>query len=86
MMKDMHRRLIEVTHDCRPDMHESDEQGITAILTGFQLDNAMGDNPHRNLGEMTIGIKREDRPHDIEWFNIASLIALARIAKFPGDQ
>lgn len=70
-------RLLEVTHNCRPDMHEPDEQGITAVVTGFQLDNAMGESPYDNYGEFTVGLKRGEA--DREWFNLATLIALARV-------
>jgi hypothetical protein len=71
-------RLLEVTHDCRPDMHEPDEQGVSAVVTGLDLDNAMGDSPYTNFQELTVGIEREDTDR-MEWFNLASLIALARI-------
>ena len=74
-------RLLKITDGCRPDMHEPDEQGITAIATGWQLDNAMGDEPRDNFGELTVGIAKNKNlfENDPEWFNLASLIALARI-------
>lgn len=77
-MTEFGNRLLEVTHDCRPDMHEPDEQGVSAIVTGLNLDNAMGDDPYHNVQELTVGILRDDTGR-MEWFNLASLIALARI-------
>ena len=79
-MEKMLYRLLVVTRNCRTDMHEPDEQGISAIVTGYELDNAMGDRPNINCGEFTVGIKDEDE-NEIEWFNLATLIALARKAK-----
>lgn len=73
-------RLLAKLHNCRIDMHEPDEQEITAIVTGTHLDNAMGDNPNNNCCEFTVGIGNMDG-NDREWFNLASLIALARLAK-----
>ena len=72
-------RLRAVTAGCRDDMHEPDEQGIDARVTGYRLDNAMGDDPHSNIGEYTVGIVNTvtDRT---EWFNLATLIAMARRA------
>ena len=49
-------RLIKATSGCRNDMHEPDEQNVTAKFAGYSFDNAMGDHPIRNCGEMTIGI------------------------------
>lgn len=75
--------LLEITNDCRATMHEPDEQDISAVVLGYKLDNAFGDVPWNNQGEMTIGITAEHSPEDgepaTEWFNLASLIALARI-------
>ena len=75
-------RLLKITDGCRPDMHEPDEQGITAIATGWQLDNAFSSsNPRNNCGEMAVGIAKNTNlfENDPEWFNLATLIALARI-------
>jgi galactitol-specific phosphotransferase system IIB component len=82
-MKEMLKRLLEVTEKCRSDMHEPDEQGISVIVTGTHLDNAMGDDPRNNCCEFTVGIKKEvsDGFEITEWFNLATLIALARKAK-----
>lgn len=52
------RRLNAMTDGCRDDMHEPDEQGVDAVVSGYIFDNAMGDDPIENTGELTIGIKR----------------------------
>ena len=70
-------RLLEITKDCRDDMHEPDEQDLTCMVSGFHLDNAVGDNPTSNFGEFTVGIGKGDGTK--QWFNLATLIALARI-------
>lgn len=49
------------------------------VVTGYHLDNAMGNEPYNNCGEFLVGIKREGWNREIEWFNLATLIALARI-------
>jgi hypothetical protein len=61
-------------------MHEPDEQGVSAVVTGYHLDNAMGNDPCNNCGEFTVGISR-DGGDSYEWFNLADLIALARRAE-----
>jgi len=74
------KRLREVLKECRRDMHEPDNQGIDAVVSGYHLDNAFGDNPLNNAGELTVGIKTETDPGVflIEWFNLADIIAFAR--------
>ena len=59
-MKDTLERLLKVTKDCREDMHEPDEQEVGAIVTGWRLDNAMGDDPYKNCCEFTVGITKYD--------------------------
>lgn len=61
-------------------MHEPDEQDIYAVVTGTHLDNAMGDNPCDNCCEFTVGLGDQDG-NNREWFNLADLIALARLAQ-----
>ncbi len=80
MLNGMHQRLVKVTANCRGDMHEPDNQGIGAVVSGYCLDNAMGDSPIHNCGELTVGITttNEDGYIHYEWFNLATLIALAR--------
>ena len=74
-------RLQEITDGCREDLHEPDEQGISATVVGDHLDNAMGDAafPH-NCGEFVVTLRRGDRE---ERFNLATLIALARMVPDP---
>lgn len=77
MFGDFSTRLLFITNGCREDMHEPDEQGVSVMFTGLSFDNAMGDDPYNNCQEMTIGITNING--ETEWFNLASLIALARI-------
>ena len=72
-------RLLSVTSECREDMREPDEQGIEAVISGYHLDNAMGNHPAGNAGVYTVGIRVDGGEY--EWFNLATLIALARKAK-----
>lgn len=86
LMEDFLGRLTEVTKGCRPDMHEPDEQGVDAIVIGNQFDNASGDKPYFPMrsgtvypySEITVCIFREDTIQ-YEWFNLATLIAVARL-------
>jgi hypothetical protein len=72
-------RLSDYTKGARIDFHEPDEQGFSAVVHGDHLDNAMGDDPKTNCGEMTIELRREtDAGFRVEFFNLATLIALAR--------
>ena len=75
--------LLSITEGCRPDMHEPDEQGLSARVVGTILDNAFGDHifedlPGRDYQEIVIVLERDGR---VEKFNLASLIALARKAQ-----
>lgn len=79
-LQDTLKRLQDKTSDCRDDMHEPDNQGLYAIVTGTHLDNAMGENPNNNCCEYTVGIG-DEHGNDRDWFNLANLIALARKAK-----
>lgn len=79
-LEDFGKRLLSITRDCRDDMHEPDEQGISASVVGTELDNAMGDSGHAE--EMIVLLKREvvtNWWHKKERFNLATLIAFARI-------
>jgi hypothetical protein len=78
----MTERLLGITSGCRDDMHEPDEQGVSAHIVGYSLDNAMGDYVDQRAvaggyQEYVIVIKRSGRTPEL--FNLASLIALARI-------
>lgn len=82
--------LQKVTRDCRDTMHEPDEQELTVIVRGHKFDNAMGADPDKNRGEITIGFVNDEVPgylqeEKAEWFNLANIIALARLAKVEYD-
>ena len=88
--RDRLARLLEITKDCRDDMHEPDEQGISAIVLGNHLDNAMGDYPEimkRTWAEdgpsphMEYVVCLQNEINEQVWINLATLIALARMAK-----
>jgi len=73
-------RLKEFTLGCRDDMHEPDNQNINAVVSGYHLDNAKGSSPVNNCGEFTVGLTK-DKGNSYEWFNLATIIALARRAR-----
>ncbi len=79
-MQEMLQRLKMTTKKCRADMHEPDKQDLNFFIGGDHLDNAMGDNPKYNNGEHYLGIEDMEDGH-VEYFNLATLIALARKAK-----
>ena len=68
--------LLGVRHD----WHEPDCQGVTAVITGTHLDNAMGENqdslPAINQ-EFVVHLKSEGSV--IHKINLATLLALATI-------
>ncbi len=87
------KRLKHVTSACRLDMHEPDEQNVKCSVIGDHLDNASGerisvDALERRYQEFVVCLERfvEDESdsknnHFVkERFNLASLIALARLA------
>lgn len=83
------RRLLELTADCRDSMHEPDEQGFKRVrLVGDHLDNAFGttiteDAIMKCYQEYVLIIEQGGEPNGSgakhEPFNLATLIALARI-------
>jgi hypothetical protein len=80
-MDNFTERLLSITAGCRDDMHEPDEQGVKASVTGYSLDNAMGDHiseeaVKKGYQELVVIISRDGK---YEPFNLASLIALARV-------
>jgi len=78
-IKEDYERLVECTKNCRNDMHSPYNQGISAVVTGINLDNSFGgSDPTKTQLEMMVGIKNEYNSH-IEWFNLANLIAMARM-------
>lgn len=75
-------KLLQITSGCRDDMHEPDEQGVTAHVVGYTLDNAMGDDLHikaieEGWQEIVVLITKDQ--NTTVTLNLASLIALARI-------
>lgn len=85
MKKDL-KELLEFTEGCREDMHEPDEQDLSAMVIGDHLDNAFGNQlglmykPECDLvsQEFVVVLKRNSK---VKVFNLATLIALARKAK-----
>ena len=82
-MKETLEKLLQITEGCREDMHEPDEQGLGADVHGHYLDNAFSpDTPTR---EIRVKLTRAHGTGDFvrletEYFNLATLIALARKA------
>lgn len=83
-MEETLEKLLQITDGCRDDMHEPDEQGLSADVHGYRLDNAFPpDTPTREIRVKLI------RAHgtgefvrlDTGYFNLATLIALARKAQ-----
>ena len=86
-MKQELQRLLEITAGCRPDMHEPDEQDVSARVLGFTFDNAMGNRIDENAliqgwQELAVVITRtyENGVTSNEVINLATLVALARKA------
>ena len=77
-MRPFGQRLLTITEDCRIDMHEPDEQDVSARVYGQHLDNAMGESITIDDGfqEYVVILRRGIAA---EKFNLATLIALARI-------
>ena len=71
--------LQSFTKECRPDMHEPDEQGISATVVGRTLDNACGADVRS--GELVVILTKEgdDGKTEILPINLATLIAMARV-------
>lgn len=69
--------LQSFTKECRPDMHEPDEQGISATVVGQKLDNAHGAGVQS--GELVVILTKEgDDGKTVLPINLATLIAMAR--------
>lgn len=87
LMRDFATRLLDVTEGCRPDLHEPDEQDLKARVVGDHLDNAYGETVMERMivegyQEFVVILKRFHAGtgrHQTECFNLATLIALARI-------
>ena len=77
------KELKEFTKECRPSMHEPDEQDIEARVVGDHLDNAFGNNIRQKAvedgyQEYVIVLRKGTEQFKI---NLADLIALARYEK-----
>jgi len=81
--------LRKITDGCRPDLHEPDEQGITANVVGDHLDNACGsyvdlDSLLHRHQEFVLVMKRYQKispqqDHSMEErFNVCNLLATVR--------
>jgi hypothetical protein len=79
MYKKLLRELRSFTKECREDMHEPDEQGISASVEGEFLDNAFGKGPSN---EFVVELKSGRKKFRI---NLADLIALARKASLEAE-
>lgn len=76
------RELAELanTLQVRMDWHEPDEQGVNARVSGTHLDNAMGPDPYRNVGELTVILYQRDSDgweHEVGYVNLANVLAWA---------
>jgi len=85
-MQETRDRLRIITRRCRDDMHEPDEQGVTAHVIGEKFDNAMGTAIDEQAicerwQEIVVIIRRDEAGSLPERFNLADLIALARKAR-----
>lgn len=85
--KDIIKRLRAVTVGCSPDMHEPDEQEVSARVVGYRLDNACGSSIelHKIIeGYQEYVIIVEAGRHEpypavhSEAFNLADLLAIVR--------
>ena len=83
-LKEIQTRLQNITRDCRPDMHEPDEQELKARVVGDHLDNAMGTEIipellEKGAHEYVVVLERlTPKGFEVEKFSLADLIALAR--------
>jgi hypothetical protein len=79
LLESVGRPLLAVTKGCRPDMHDPDEQEVSAKVVGNHLDNAMGNSVvvGDRYQEFVVRLKR-DRGTFVD-LNLASLLALARV-------
>lgn len=82
-LKGVLERLQEVTKECNPDMRETYNKGIRAHVVGDHLDNLDGDRASETrirlqVQELILYIANEAA---VESFNLADIVALARMAK-----
>lgn len=85
-MKKFADRLIKITEFCRDDMHKPDEQGLYARIVGNHLNNAFDEDIRieaieGDFQEFVVILERDESIPRAkkEKFNLATLIALARI-------
>ena len=83
LMKSALDGLVDFTQDCRNDMHEPDESGITSSVVGTKLDNAFGNFISEEC--ITGGFQEQvvilhHAGGESYKINLATLIALARKA------
>lgn len=82
------KKLLAITNGCRKDMHEPDEQGLSAGVIGTELNNAFGDTLilkalEGGYQEMLVILRRDEYSpdiHEVGYFNLATLIAYAKLA------
>ena len=73
------QNLLEVTDGCRADMHEPDNNGVSATVEGDHLDNAFGDS---GMTDEFVVVLTKEQDHGDSYkvkLNLATLIAFARI-------
>lgn len=90
MMQDELNALNQFTVECREDMHEPDEQGLSASVVGTDFNNADGDVLDSNLllegrQEIVVILRSDEREEGTGFrithkINLASLVALAKQA------
>jgi hypothetical protein len=90
-MEKILEELIEFTKGCRNDMHEPDEQEVSALVVGDHLDNAMGNQiiyrEDFTYQEYVVVLKRKGEGGTKEFkINLATLIALARLSDLKTDR
>lgn len=83
-MTEMKDRLVSITSRCNEEMHEPDNEGVSATVVGDHLDNAFGDSilsidsPKCPQEYVVVLLDTKGRKEN---FNLSSLIALARKAQ-----
>lgn len=88
-MRRIKERLDAITDGCLTDMHEPDNEEIKVRIVGDHLDNACGDFISldaivRGYQEYVVCFERVvDEKLVYDNFNLATLIALARLAVLP---
>ena len=79
-LKESYEKLRDFAarHNLREDWHEPDEQSVEASVTGYCLDNAMGDDPNESDElVVTLSVSEEGKETKKVCINLATLLALA---------